>query len=261
MGTVWGSFLNVVIIRSSRKKSFVGGRSYCDKCKHQLAWYDNIPLLSYLWLHGRCAYCHKKISITNPIMEALTGIFFVWWFWVGFGFFRLLGNPLGLVQPIFWLVVGMVLLTIFVSDLLYMIIPFYLNLFLLSIVLVYRVFLLNFGYLQKIDFLLALLSGVVLALFFLVMNWLTRRIRGKDGFGMGDVFLSPALGLLLGWPKILPMFMLSFVLGSMVAIVLLLTGKKKLGQYLPFGPFLILGTALSLLYGNQIWNWYVELLM
>lgn len=251
----------MVIYRSSKNLSFVKGRSRCDRCKHQLAWFDNIPLLSFLILGGRCRYCKKKISIMNVIMEVLTGVFFVWWFWVGFGFFRLIGSPFGLIQPIFWLVVGLVLLAIFVSDLLYMIIPFYLNLFLFSLVFVYKLFLLNFGYLRLADFLIALISGATLAMFFLFMNWLTQKIRGMDGFGMGDVWLAPTLGLLLGWPKILPAFMISFLSGSVVAILLLLTGKKKWGQYLPFGPFLIFGTTLSLLYGGQIWNWYLSLLV
>lgn len=258
---VWGSFLNVVIYRSSKNISFVKGRSRCDKCKKTLTWYQNIPLLSFLFLGGRCAYCKKKISIMNPVMEVLMGLFFVWWFFVGFGFFRLMGSPLGLVQPLFWLVVGMVLLTIFISDLLYMIIPFHLNLLLFSLVLFYRVFLWSFGYLQSFDFGLALLAGLSLATFFWLMNWITQKLRGVDGFGMGDVLMAPSLGLILGWPKILPGVMSSFILGSVVAIALLVAGKKKWGQYLPFGPFLITGTALSLLYGMKIWEWYIGLLV
>ena len=261
LGTVWGSFLNVVIYRSSRGLSFVLGRSKCPKCKKKLRWFHNIPLLSYLFLKGKCAYCHKRISLMYPVVEFMTGLFFIWWFWVGFGFFKLIGSPFGLVQPIFWLIVGLVLLAIFVSDLLYMIIPFYLNMFLFSLVFVYRLFLLNFGYLRPFDFLMALLVGLVLAGFFLAMNWLTQKLRRMDGFGMGDVWLSPTLGLLLGWPKILPAFMISFVSGSIVAIVLVFLGKKKWGQYLPFGPFLILGTVLALLYGSQIWGWYTGLLV
>jgi prepilin signal peptidase PulO-like enzyme (type II secretory pathway) len=261
MGTIWGSFLNVVIIRSGKGKSFVKGRSQCDKCKHQLAWKDNIPLLSFLLLGGRCVYCHKKISIMNPVMELLTGIFFVWWFLVGFGFFRLAGSPWSLIQPVFWLVVGLVFIVIFVVDLLYMIIPFWLNLFLFSFVLIYKILLLSSGNLLRLDFFLALVSGMGLALFLVAANAITKKVKGVDGFGLGDIYLAPSLGLILGWPKILPAIMSSFVIGSIVGIGLLVRRSKKMGDYLPFGPFLILGTVLGLLYGQTVWNYYLSLLV
>jgi leader peptidase (prepilin peptidase)/N-methyltransferase len=75
LGAVWGSFLNVVIYRSSKNMSFVSGRSICPKCKKTLRWYHNIPLLSFVLLRGRCAYCHKKISVIYPAMEIVTGLF------------------------------------------------------------------------------------------------------------------------------------------------------------------------------------------
>lgn len=259
MGAIWGSFLNVVIIRSSKNKSFVSGRSYCPKCKHQLAWKDNIPLLSFFILHGKCAYCKKKISLIYPVVEALTGIFFVWWFLVGFGFFRLVGSPWSLVQPVFWLTVGLIFIVIFVIDLIYMIIPFGLNLFLFSITLGYKVLLVASGNMQQKDFILALLSGLVLAGGLFYINKLTRYLKGVDGFGMGDIYLAPSLGLLLGWPKIVPGIMSSFVIGAIVGIALIATRKKTLADYLPFGPFLILGTVLGLLYGEQAWRAYTGL--
>ncbi len=256
MGLVWGSFLNVVIIRSSKGKSFVKGRSYCPKCKHQLFWKDNIPLLSYFLLKGRCAYCHKRISIVYPIIEFLTGVFFVWWFLVGFGFFRLVGSPWVVIQPIFWLIVGLVLIVIFVEDLLYMVIPYWLNLFLFSITLGYKVLLVGSSKMQFKDLSLALVSGLVLAGFLVLANKLTKIIKGVDGFGLGDIYLAPSLGLLLGWPRIVPGIFSAFVSGSIVGILLIVLGRKKMGDYLPFGPFLILGTTIGLLYGEQLWNLY-----
>jgi len=257
MGLVWGSFLNVVIYRMSRGSSPLSGRSICPKCKHQLAWFYNIPLFSFLWLWGRCAYCHKKISIRYPLIEALTGVMFVWWFLVGFNFFKLVGSPWSFIQPIFWLVVGMVMLSIFMTDLLYMVIPFSLNLLLFSLALFYRVGLTGFGIMQEGDFVRALLSGVGLCLFFVILSSLTKWIKKMDGFGLGDIYLAPSLGLLLGWPKIIPGVFLSFILGAMIGVILLFLKKKKLGQYLPFGPFLIVGTVLALLWGGKIWSWYI----
>lgn len=261
MGLVWGSFLNVVIYRMSHGTSFAKGRSICPKCKHQIPWQMNIPLLSYLFLRGRCAFCHKKISIQYPIIEALTGIFFVWWFVVGFNFFKLVGNPWSFIQPVFWLSVGLVMLAILVIDLLYMIIPFGLNLTLFTLALVYRVALTGFGIMTLTDFIRALLSGAGVCFLLVSLQVVTKKIKKVDGFGLGDIYLVPSLGLLLGWPKILPGMFLAFVSGSLVGVVLLILKKKKLTQYLPFGPFLILGTAISLLWGNAIWAWYLSFLV
>jgi len=261
MGMIWGSFLNVVIFRVSHGSSPLSGRSMCPKCKHQLAWFYNIPLFSFLWLRGRCAYCHKKISIRYPLIEVLTGVMFVWWFLVGFNFFKLVGSPWSFIQPVFWLIVGMVMLAIFMTDLLYMVIPFSLNLLLFSLALFYRVGLTGFGIMQVTDFVQALLSGLGLCLLFLIIQMLTKMIKKVDGFGMGDIYLAPALGLLLGWPKIVPGVFFSFVLGAVVGMTLIVFGKKKLGQYLPFGPFLIAGTVIALVWGGSVWSWYMGLLV
>ncbi len=258
MGLVWGSFLNVVIFRMSHGTSPLSGRSVCPKCKHIISWKYNIPLLSFLLLKGKCAFCHKKISVQYPLVEFLTGVFFVWWFVVGFNFFKLVGNPWEVIQPVFWLVVGMVLLAIFMTDLLYMVIPFSLNLTLFTLALAYRIGLTSFGIMESSDLLRAILSGVLLCLLFLSLQMITKAIKKVDGFGLGDIYLAPSLGLLLGWPKILPGIFLSFFLGSLVGIGLILSGKKKLGQYLPFGPFLIAGTVVSLVWGNAIWLWYLS---
>jgi len=261
MGLIWGSFLNVVIFRMSHGKSVADGRSICPRCKHVLSWKYNVPLLSYALLRGRCAYCHKKISIQYPLIEFLTGVFFVWWFVVGFNFFKLVGTPWGFVQPLFWLSVGLVLFAIFMTDLLYMVIPFALNLLLFTLSLFYRIGLTNFGMMRHQDLFNAILSGFGVSAMFFIIQVITKRVKGVDGFGMGDIFLVPSLGILLGWPKIIPGIFLAFLIGSVLGIVLMLLGKKKLGQYLPFGPFLILGTVLSLLWGNDIWAWYMSLLV
>lgn len=261
MGLVWGSFLNVVIYRMSNGSSFAKGRSKCPKCKHPIPWYMNIPLLSFFFLKGQCAFCHKKISIQYPVIEFLTGIFFVWWFVVGFNFFKLVGNPWSFIQPVFWLSVGLVLLAILVTDLLYMIIPFGLNLTLFTLALAYRVALTGFGIMNRIDFINAILAGAGICLLLIMLQFATKKIKKVDGFGLGDIYLVPSLGLLLGWPRIIPGMFLSFVLGSLVGIILIGLKKKKLSQYIPFGPFLILGTIISLVWGGAIWTWYVSLLV
>jgi leader peptidase (prepilin peptidase)/N-methyltransferase len=257
MGLIWGSFLNVVIVRLSQGGSPLSGRSACPKCKHLIPWHMNIPLLSFVLLRGKCAFCHKKISIQYPLIEFLTGIFFVWWFVVGFNFFKLVGNPWVFIQPLFWLVTGMVMLSILVIDLLYMVIPFSLNLTLFTLALLYRVGLTSFGIMEKSDFIRALSCGMVLGLGLFLLQSATRMIKKVDGFGWGDIYLVPSLGLLLGWPKTVPGIFLAFVLGSVVGLSLIILKKKKMSQYLPFGPFLILGTGISLIWGQAIWSWYI----
>lgn len=260
MGLVWGSFLNVVIYRTSHNLSPAKGRSICPKCKKIIPWKYNIPLLSFIWLKGRCANCHKKISWRYPATEFMTGVLFVWWYLVGSGFFRLFGNPWSIVQPIFWLVIGMILLTIFMTDLLYGVIPLSINMTLLSIVLVYRVSLVSFGLMTPNDFVLAIISGVSLALLFLFLQKITKMIKGVDGMGGGDIALSPALGLLLGWPKILIAVFMAFTVGSLFGVTLIVLKKRKLSNSIPFGPFLVLGTLISLLFGSAIWTWYTGML-
>ena len=255
-GLVVGSFLNVVIYRSVKGESPFAGRSACDNCGKKIDWRHNIPLLSFFWVRGRCQNCHKKISWQYPVVEFMVGLLFIWWVLIGRSFFLLAAHPFDYWQPAFWLMVGVVLLAVVVFDLVYGIIPDGLNIFLFAWALIYRLALSYFGLMRPVDLGLALISGGALALFFAALYYGT---RGK-GFGFGDVKLAPALGLLLGWPKTLVGAMSAFFIGAVVAVTLLLMRRKRFGQTIPFGPFLVLGTVVALLWGNQIWSWYMGLL-
>lgn len=260
MGLVWGSFLNVVIYRTTHGKSPADGRSRCPKCKKIIPWKYNIPLLSFFVLGGKCAFCKKKISWQYPLIELVSGLLFVWWYLVGAQFFRLIGSPWQIVQPIFWLIVGMILLTIFMTDLLYGVIPLSINLLFFTVVLFYRVALVGFGQMTPIDLWRALLSAAGVCLLFIFLQQATKLIKKVDGLGSGDIALSPTLGLLLGWPKISVGIFMSFIIGSIVGVVMILAKKKKMSQTVPFGPFLVMGTLVALLWGTEIWNWYVGML-
>lgn len=256
LGLAVGSFLNVVIYRSVKGESPFVGRSACDNCGTKIDWRYNIPLLSYFWLHGRCKKCKKKISFQYPVVEFLVGALFVWWLMIGRSFFLLAAQPFDLWQPAFWLMVGIGLLAVVIFDMVYGIIPDGLNIFLFVWALIYRLALTYFGLMRPLDLGLALICGGVLALFFAALYFGTR----GNGFGFGDVKLAPALGLLLGWPKTLVGVMCAFFIGALVAVFLLLGGKKKFGQTIPFGPFLVLGTVIALLWGNPLWGWYMGML-
>ena len=134
LGMVIGSFLNVVVYRTIYGESPMKGRSRCPYCKKEISWKHNIPLLSFLFLKGSCAYCGKKISWQYPVVEVLTGMLFVWWYLVGSGFFLLVNTPFELVQPYFWLMVGILLVLVFVFDAWYGVIPNGVNMVLFGLV-------------------------------------------------------------------------------------------------------------------------------
>lgn len=256
IGTAFGSFLSVVIIRSIRDEQFLSGRSHCDHCNRTLSWYDNIPLLSFTWLRGACRYCHKPISLIHPVVEVLTGLLFVWWYLGGFLFFKLTQQPFMILQPLFWLVVGVLLLILFFTDLLYYVLPDVVVGTLLLVTVIYRASLLMAGILRPDDLLaMCALTGIVW-LFFFGLWYLT---KGR-GMGMGDVKLVIPLTLLSGWPLGVLSTMISFIFGAVVGLVLVATGSKSLSQALPFGPFLIVATAFSLVWGDQVIQWYLRFL-
>jgi prepilin signal peptidase PulO-like enzyme (type II secretory pathway) len=246
-GLAIGSFLNVVIYRTLHGESVFEGRSKCPKCNRKIQAIDNIPLVSFLLLRGRCRACKASISWSYPVVEFLTGTLFLWWFVAGSLFFRLTQSPFVLIQPLFWLVVGILLLSIFFSDLLYGMIPNILVFLLIGMAFVYRFVLFRSGIMQAQDFLTTLYGAAGASLFFLLLILVT---RGR-GMGMGDVKLVFAMGIILGLTRTLVAVFFSFVSGAVVAILLLMIGKKKFGQTIPFGPFLVLGTFMALLWGQN----------
>jgi len=258
-GLVIGSFLNVVILRTLQEESPLEGRSRCDECRRQINWYDNIPLLSYIVLGGKCRYCKKPIDITHPVVEFMTGALFVWWYLGGFfffQFFKLSNQPFQVIQPVFWLVVGIILLIILVTDLISFIIPDYAVLALFFLSYFYRVALVAFGIMQVQDFALSLVGSLVVTAFFFSLWYFT---KGK-GMGFGDVKFCLPMGLLLGWPNIFVGMFLAFVIGAVVGIVVVVWKKSSLKAKIPFGPFLVLGTVITLMYGDGILQWYLGLL-
>lgn len=256
-GLFIGSFINVVVMRTLRDEDFVHGRSHCDACGRTLAWYEMIPLLSYLLLRGKCRTCQQEIDIMHPIVELLTGSVFAWWWLIGFAFFRLTGTPLlQIIQPAFWLLVALLLLIIFIIDLKSYFIPDWTTLYLFWLVLIYRLFLIGVGIYRPVDFAWSMFGAMLLLLGFLFLWWVTK----KRGFGFGDVKLIFPLALLMGWPKMWVGVWLAFVIGALFGLGLMAVGKKRFGQAVPFGPFLVIGAFLSLLYGESLLSWYTALL-
>lgn len=260
LGAAVGSFLNVVISRSLTKESWIWGRSHCDHCRKQIGWYDNLPLLSYLLLKAKCRHCRQPIALTHPVVEFLVGSLFVWWY-ISISFiFTLTQHPFVILQPLFWLSVGMLLVAIFVYDWLYSQILVLPVVALTVLTIIYRLALVSSGIMQINDLMLAGL-GLVMSVSFI---WAIRKtawlIYKKEAMGDGDVILMAPLALLMGWPKVLVGLYLSFVLGGLVGLVLVAGRKKNLRSTLPFGPFMILGTFISLVWGDNLLSWYLSLL-
>jgi leader peptidase (prepilin peptidase)/N-methyltransferase len=165
---------------------------------------------------------------------------------------------LPIVQPLFWLIVGVIAVAIIISDLEQLVIPRWSIIWLTMLTLIYRIGLVVTGEMQAIDFWLAIVWALLLGLSFFGLWWLT---HGR-GFGFGDVQLAFPLALLLAsWQRIIVGIWLGFFSGALVGVVLILLKKKRFGQVIPFGPFLLLGTALSLRWGWQLWDSYVRLIV
>lgn len=227
-----GSFLNVLIYRLPASLPLTG-RSFCPNCKKKISWYDNIPLLSFFLLGGKCRFCHSPISLQYPLVELATGTLFLlvaYFYWGVLGSWGVLG---------YWVIIS-VLVAIFVIDLKYQVVPDLLIFPAIPVAL-----------LLSQDLLSSLLSACGASLFFLVLHFLT---RGR-GMGLGDVKLVFLMGIILGFPKIILGLYAAFLTGALVGVILILAGKKKFGQHLPFGPFLVGSTLFSLIVNEEIMKW------
>lgn len=236
LGLCVGSFLNCVVWRLNHDCSPLRGRSFCPKCKHKLGWKDNIPLLSFVLLRGKCRYCRSPISWQYPIVELGTGILTV----VSFQLSVVRGeSPL---FTVYCLLITFTLIAIFVSDLLYTTIPDK---------IVFPSLLISFIYLvlQSPNILISnILISLITAGFFYFLVLIT---RGR-GMGMGDVKLVALMGLVLGWPKIVVALFLAFLTGAFIGVILVIMGEKRLNSHIPFGPFLTAATLISLFWGGLI---------
>ena len=238
IGLAIGSFLNVVICRLDQEKSPVRGRSFCPQCHRQIAWYDNIPILSFLLLGGRCRHCRESISLQYPLVELATAVIFILLYW-RFG----PGLPF-LVTAVF----SCFLLVIFTYDL-----KHYLILDRVAVPAMIFAFLANL-YLG-LGFWHLILGAIIGGGFFAVQFFVS---QGK-WVGDGDIRLGALMGLMLGWKYLLVALFLAYLIGAGFGLILIFLNKKKMSSAIPFGPFLAGATFITLLYGDQILNWYLNL--
>ncbi|MBT4403010.1 prepilin peptidase [Candidatus Falkowbacteria bacterium] len=244
-GAIIGSFLNVVIYRTYHNKFFLKARSFCPKCKKMIALYDNIPILSFIFLRGKCRHCKTGISLQYPIVEFITGLLFVIIFFVNHQLpvtnYQL---SISLFRDLF---ITSVLIIIFVQDLKWYIV---LDKIILPATLV--AFLINLF--LGLSFRSLLLAMFIAGGFFLLQFVIS---KGK-WIGGGDIRLGLFMGASLGFPEILIALFLAYILGSFIGIFLIIIGKKKMSSKLPFGTFLAPATLITLFCGDKILEWYLS---
>lgn len=242
IGSVLGSFLNVVIDRLSTGRGIVGGRSYCEHCKRILSPQDLIPIVSYLILGGKCRFCKKKIPRRLIIVEVLTGITFTL---VATLF---MAQTITMFSALFLAVILWSLIGIFFADIEYGIIPDLL-------VIVSTIASIFYLYEKHVPLTNHLYAGIGALLFFLILFAIT---KGR-GMGFGDVKFSFVLGFLLGFPSVIVALYMAFLTGALVSIILVVWRKLHFfGSTIPFGPFLVISVVISLFWGDQILKIFVN---
>lgn len=243
LGLVVGSFLNVCMYRLPRGESIAYPSSHCTACGRALAWHENVPVVAWLLLRGRCRTCGERISIVYPLVEVVAAIIAVVWF-LHFG-----PSVLFLSRVLF----AFALVVLFVIDLQHRILP---NVITVPGIAVGFLFSLVGppGAPGWIGSLAGLVAGG-LSLFLIAEAYY--RIRGEEGLGMGDVKMLAMIGAFLGWKLMLLTLVLSSFLGSFVGVAMIVTRTGGLKYALPFGTFLAIGALVASLVGDPIVNWYL----
>jgi leader peptidase (prepilin peptidase)/N-methyltransferase len=240
-GSIWGSFSNVCIHRIPDDISVVTGRSHCPSCKTLIKWYDNIPLFSYLFLKAKCRGCSAKINIKYFLVELISAINFV----VIFYFFGVS------LTTLLFFILSICFVIIFFIDLKHFIIPNELTYPLMII-----------GLLKSFDPNLNttlfpnLVNSLIGGLFGYIIIWLIiftyKKLRNKEGMGLGDAKLLSVIGFWFGWASIPFVIFFSSVIALLSVVPDIIKNKKDLSSQIPFGPYLIIGNLVFLIFNEQI---------
>jgi leader peptidase (prepilin peptidase)/N-methyltransferase len=239
-GAMIGSFLNVCIYRLPLRRSIVWPGSACGSCGHMLAWFENVPVVSYLILRGRCRACRAAISLRYPLVELLTAAMFAgtWWYY---------GPSALLVSRLMF---GCALIVLFAIDLEHHLLPNVITLPGIFVGFAFSLFT-EPGWMASLAGILVgggVLWGIA-EVYYL--------IRHEDGLGMGDVKMLAMIGAFVGWKLMLITLMMASFAGSIVGIILIVSKRGGMKYALPFGTFLALGAALAATIGPGVLDWYL----
>ena len=242
LGSLWGSFANVCIYRLPLKGGVVKGRSFCPKCKKKIFWYENIPILSYLFLGGKCSKCKKKISSQYLLVETISAISFL----IIYYFFGIS------LTSILLMILFLSFLIIFFIDLKHYIIPD---------ILTFPMMVLGFA--KSFDpnlnpifpnYINSLIGGIFGYLIIWTIIFFYKQIRKKEGMGLGDAKLLAVIGFWFGWISIPFVIFLSSAIALIIVIPDLLKKSKKLSSQIPFGPYLIVATLIFIVFKDKLLN-------
>ncbi len=250
-GAVIGSFLNVCIYRIPRGMSIIIPSSMCPACGNQIRFYDNIPIISYILLRGRCRYCKSRITIRYPAVESLNATLYI------LILYRFGHNDLLPVISYFIFISSLIVITFI--DLEFQIIPDRITLPWIPLSLILGATVLpdpffRYDFLGFKSSLIGLTSGGGLFYFIAVAG---RAILKKDAMGGGDIKMMAMIGGVLGWKGVILTTFIGSLIGSIAGAVVIVLKGRKWGIRIPFGPFLAIGAIVSLLIGQEILYWYL----
>ena len=240
LGALWGSFANVCIYRLPLRGGVVKGRSFCPKCKKKIFWYENIPILSYLILGGKCSKCKKKISFQYLLVESIS----IFSFLLIYYFFGVS------LTTILLIILFLSFIVIFFIDLKHYIIPDILTFPMMVL-----------GFLKSFDpnlnplfpnYINSLLGGIIGYGIIWLLILFYKKIRNKEGMGLGDAKILAVIGFWFGWVSIPFVIFLSSTIALIVVIPDLLKKKKKLTSQIPFGPYIIIATIIFFVFKDEL---------
>ena len=260
LGACIASFLNVVIWRVPRGESIVSPPSHCPKCNAAIKWYQNIPILSWLALRGKCANCKAPISPRYILIEALGGLLFL-------AAFRKYG--LTIDTPVMWIWISLMIVGSMI-DFDHKLLPDFVTVGGMVLGVGFVMVKVALAALCMGGFDLALASPVLVSMIGLVfgfglmwlIRWLGTKAFKREAMGLGDVFLMGAVGALFGPVAVLVTLILSSVFGSVVGVSMVALSKTKFGKFveIPYGPYICMGCLAWMFYGLELVNWYLRLL-
>ena len=240
LGALWGSFANVCIYRLPLEKGVVSGRSFCPKCNKLITWKDNIPIISFLFLRGRCRNCNKKISSQYLLVEAMSVLLFLI-------IYILYGLS---ITTLLLLILSLSFLIIFFIDFKHYIIPNVLTFSMMSLGFI-KSFLPNLHPMFP-NYINSLIGGIFGYGIIWSIIFFYKQIRKKEGMGLGDAKLLSAIGFWFGWFSIPFVIFLSSIIALLSVAPSLINKSKKFSSQIPFGPYIILGTLIYLIFESNI---------
>ena len=243
LGACLGSFANVCIYRLPKNKQIISGRSFCPKCKKKIIWYDNLPLISFLFLKGKCRKCNKVISPRYFIVELITGFIFL----------LIYLSSDNLSSIIFLSILSLILVVIFFIDLENFIIPDVLN-FSVMVLGLLKNFIPNFNTSLIHEINQSIIGGIVGYVSIWLIIFLYKTFKKIDGMGLGDAKLMAGIGLLFGWQSIPFVLFVSSILGLIFVVPSLIKKQKTMRTEIPFGPFIIVACLIYFTYGDFLYS-------